>query len=637
MTGPLRIIWNLSEGHRLRYLGAIAALVVASCFLYLAPLVAQAAIDGVIAPGNSTSAEPSAFVRFTLRIMGGAEFIAANLWWPGLLMLLITLCAGVFTYFRGRWSAIACESITARLRGRMYDHIQRLPCRTLDNSETGDLVQRCTSDVETVRVFLSNQVVEIGRALIMLLVPIPLMLAIDWRMTVASLVLVPAIVLFAVVFFVKIKSAFKRAEEAESALTTTIQENLTGIRVVRAFARQEFECAKFDARNGKYCDLDYRLYILLAWYWSISDLMCMIQKAIVVGAGAFWILDGSLPVGAYFYFLTAVAMFIWPVRMMGRIITDLGKAVVAMGRLREILAKPEEGAAIEPTSPLPSSEGSGVGRARILPALRGSITCDRVSFAHRENSPVLHEVSFEIKPGSTFAILGPSGCGKSTIVNLLLRFYDHDSGRILLDGIDLHELDRRFVRAQTATVMQEPFLYSKTVKENVTLGRGAAHDEEIFDATRLACVHDSILEFEKGYGTLVGERGVTLSGGQRQRVALARALVQRPSILILDDALSAVDTETESLILEALKSRRGKQTTILIAHRLSTLMHADRIIVLERGRIVQRGSHISLLEEEGLYRRLWTIQTSVEADVEAEAGETRAVASREPAVAGGAP
>ncbi len=594
-------IWVLLEGERLRYTMAIVTLAIASLFLYLAPLVPQAVIDGVLDPRED---EATAIEGFIVDGLGGAGFVADNLWWPALVVLGLTAIAGAFTYLRGRLSALASETIARRIRDRVYNHFQHLPCRYFDSAQTGDLIQRATSDVETLRTFLSSQVVEVGRAIIMLLMPIPLMLAIDVRMTVASLVLIPLIVGFSLVYFTRVRAAFKHADEAEGRLTATVQENLTGIRVVRAFARQAFEREKFEERNREHRDLDYRLFMLAARFWSISDFICFTQKAIVVGAGAVWLARGELEVGAYFFFLTATAMFIWPVRMMGRILTELGKATVALGRLMEILDEPEESVPAANAAPA---------------ALGGRVAFEGVSFSHgdvpeRGGPPVLDDVSFTVEPGQTLALLGPSGCGKSTIVNLLLRLYDYEEGSIRLDDVELRDLGRQFVRGQMAVVMQEPFLYSKSLRQNITIGRPGAAEDEMLEATSIACVHESILEFELGYDTLVGERGVTLSGGQRQRVALARALLQRPSILVLDDALSAVDADTESMILQALSQRRGRSTTIVIAHRLSTLMHADRILVLDHGRIVQSGTHDTLLAEEGLYRRLWVIQTRLGAD-----------------------
>ncbi len=593
-------LWTLMRGHRLRYAAAIAALVAASCFLYLAPLIPQIVMDGVIS--DDAESAPG-FVLWSVNLLGGREYLAANLWLCAVLIAILTALAGIFTYLRGRWSAEASEAIVISVRDRVYDHLQRLPCRYFDRAETGDLIQRCTSDVETLRNFLTNQVVEIGRAVIMLAVPLPLMIAIDWRMTIASVILLPIVVGFSLSYFLRVKSIFKEVEVAEGAMTTTIQENLTGIRVVRAFARQEHEMAKFHERSDAYRALDYRLYQLMARFWSISDFLCFAQRSLVVIFGAWLLAVGDLQAGAFYYFLTVVTMFVWPVRMMGRILTDLGKAVVALSRLEEILEETEESAPANPVSP---------------DSLRGDLAFDGVTFTHGGSSPVLNNVSFRVRPGETLGVLGASGSGKSTIVNLLLRLYDYEQGSIRIDDIELRDMERSFIRRHCAVVMQEPFLYSKTIRQNVTLGRPSATEEELTEATRLACIHDSIEAFDGGYDTIVGERGVTLSGGQRQRVALARALLQEPTFLILDDSLSAVDTETEGMILEALRQRSGRQTTVLIAHRLSTIMHADRIIVLDHGRIVEQGSHAELIGAGGLYARLWKVQQSTGEDTDTD-------------------
>jgi ATP-binding cassette subfamily B protein len=583
------------EGARGRYGAAIGALVVASCFLYLAPLIPQAIIDGVL----TEDAPPSRVVDVTLDALGGREFVRAHLWLPGLAIVSLTAAAGLFTYLRGRWSAQATERIVVRLRDRVYDHLQRLPCTYFDEAETGDLVQRCTSDVETVRTFLSNQVVEIGRALIMLFVPIPLMLAIDVRMTITALLLIPLITGFSVVFFLRVREAFKRADEAEGRMTTTIQENLTGIRVVRAFARQDHEQAKFAERNAEHRQLSNRLYRLMAVFWSISDLLTFGQSILVVGAGIYWMSRGQLAVGEFFYFFTAVGMFMYPLRQMGRIVTDLGKATVALGRLREILDVPVEAA---PTTPV------------ALARARGAVDFDAVTFAYGEGEPVLDDVSLHVPAKQTLAIVGASGAGKSTIVSLVLRLYDPPAGTVRLDGIDVRQLDLQTLRRHVGVVMQQPFLFSKSVGENVRLGRDDATMEEVIAATTTADIHAAIEAFDAGYDTRVGERGVTLSGGQRQRVALARALLEAPSVLVLDDALSAVDTRTETQILRALAQRRGRQTTILIAHRLSTVALADRVVVLDGGRIVQEGTHDELTRRPGPYARLWKIQSELDTD-----------------------
>ena len=601
MFDRLHTIWTLLEGQRLRYAGALLSLIVASMLLYAVPIVPQVVLDAVLTDDVREGSLPE---RVGLWALGGRAFLAENLWVAALAVIGLTTLAAIATYFRGRWVAIAAESVVCRLRDRLHNHLNQLPCRWYDQAETGDILQRCTSDVDTLRNFLAMQVIEIGRAIAMMIIPLPIMLLMDVRMTLASVVVLPLIIGSAVYFFGRVKSVFREKDEAEGRLTACVNENLTGIRVVRAFARQEFECDKFQERNDEHRRLDYRLYAILSWFWSASDELCFLQKALVFILGGYWVAVGTLEIGTYYFFIAAVSMYVWPVRMMGRLLAELGKAIVAVDRIHEILDSPVE----QVTGVLspPSVQHPGL------------IEFHDVDFAHGE-TPVVHNMNFRINAGSTLAIVGPSGSGKSTLINLLLRFYDTDAGTIVVDGVDIKSLDRQEHRRRMAVVMQDPFLYSRSIHDNIALSRRTASDEEVHVATRVACIHDSILEFEEGYETVVGERGLTLSGGQRQRVAIARALLQQPDILVLDDALSAVDTRTERFILEAMRDRHGRQTTIVIAHRLSTLTAADDIIVLDEGRIIQQGTHESLVTEEGMYRRLWDIQTTIESTEEGAA------------------
>jgi ATP-binding cassette subfamily B protein len=404
-----------------------------------------------------------------------------------------------------------------------------------------------------------------------------------------------------------------------------LQENLTGIRVVRAFARQDFECGKFAVANAHYRDTTIRLINLMAWYWSASDYTCHLQNALVLVLGGMWVMQGQADVGTLFAFVAYEGMLLWPIRQMGRLLTELGKTMISLGRLKEILSHPAEDGlpAIETQSVQAQRAadakiaGAQVAGAAAAPGLQGAISFRDLGFSYDGKQQVLHGVTFDALAGQTVAILGPSGSGKSTLMHLLLRLYEYEHGSIAIDGRELRSLDRSFVRSQMGVVLQEPFLYSKSLRDNIRLG-GPPSDDRVVEAASAAAIHESIMAFEKGYDTIVGERGVTLSGGQRQRVALARAILKKPAILILDDALSAVDTRTESTILSALRNRRGRLTTLVIAHRLSTLMQADRIIVLDHGKVVQSGTHEALLAQEGLYRRLWRIQSTLEEDLREE-------------------
>jgi ATP-binding cassette subfamily B protein len=501
------------------------------------------------------------------------------------------------------------ERIALRLRERLYDHLQHVPAGYHDTAQTGDLVQRCTSDVDTLRTFYAQQVGDIARAVLLIVTVVPILAWMDARMAVVSMAVLPVIFAFAVVFFGRARRSFKAMDEAEGAMTTVLQENLTGIRVVRAFARQAFEIDRFERRNRAHRDLNMRLFAVMAWYWSSSDFLCFVQGALVLLVGAWRVSRGTMSPGTMVAFLSYAMMFIWPVRQMGRVLTELGKAMVSLGRVQEILDVARESS--------PSERATPSAPATLPARVRGEIALRNVHFAHG-GKPVLCDVTLAIPAGSTLALLGPSGSGKSTIVHLLLRLYDYDRGSITLDGVEIRDLDRQAVRSQFGVVMQEPFLYSRSLRENIKLARPTADDQEMVESAAIAAVHESIDSFDKKYDTLIGERGVTLSGGQRQRVAIARAILKDAPVLVLDDALSAVDTHTEAMILDALKRRRGRHTTILIAHRLSTLMHADQIAVVEHGRVTQLGTHDQLVAADGLYRRLWQIQGALEQDLETE-------------------
>ena len=616
MISQLKAIWGLMKGQRLRYGVALFSLLLATAAQYLVPLVGAATIDHAI--NHQDPGQASSLVRALLASVGGAESLRAHLWLAPVLMVVLTALGGIGSYLKGRYTSLASDGIARKLKDDLYDHLNHLPARHLDRVDTGDLVQRCSSDVETVRQFLAVQVMEIGHSVILAATALPLLLLLSPPMTALAFALVPPLVIYGYVYFKKVKHVFKSVDEAEGALTSVIQENLTGIRVVRAFARQDYERAKFAAPNARFRDRHMYMLRLMSWYWSISDLVSFSQIGLVLLVGAHWVGQGTLTVGVLFAFLAYLGIMLWPVRQMGRILTDLGKTSVAITRIQEILTVKREPDA---------APGSA---AWNHPPLRGALAVRNLHFAHAgqktavgaenvaEPGGALNGLSFDVAPGETLAVLGPSGAGKSTLMHLLLRLYDYDRGSITIDGVELSTLPRKWVRSQIGTVMQEPFLFSKTLRENIRLGSGAAQDREIEEAARAACIDETIRTFEQGYETLIGERGITLSGGQRQRVAIARAILRNPPLLILDDALSAVDGETETLILDALRRRRGRSTTLVIAHRLSTLVHADRVIVMDKGKIIQMGTHAELARAEGLYRRLWQIQTNVEAEFQRE-------------------
>ena len=617
LSGP-KLVWNLIKGFRRMYLWAALALFVSTAFQFIIPLIGSATIDYVLTAEDTTAASDSTrdttstsqgesvLLRFVMDLIGGADLVADNLWIPLLAMVAFAALGGLFNYYQKLAAAKASDGICKRLKDQLYNHIQRLSNRYLDHdAQTGDLVQRCTSDVETTRIFLAAHVVEIGRSIILVVTVLPIMLSMHVGLTIASLGLLPIIILYSYLYIKKVKHLFKEVDEAEGRLTSLVQENITGIRVVRAFGRHDFEIEKFEKPNREYRDTSLKLINIMAWFWSVSDIISLLQIGIALIASAYLAIQGSVSIGTIFAFLALINMVLWPVRMIGRILTDFGKTSVALQRINEILTQPFETEEDEITCK-PSD------------ASLGRIEFAKVNFSHSAEAPTLQDISLSVSPGETLAIIGPSGSGKTTLMHLLLRFYDCDSGTIKLDENDIKNLDRTYLRAQFGVVLQEPFLYSRSIRNNIRFGVAEANQNEIEEAARMACIHDTIQNFNDGYETEIGEKGITLSGGQRQRVAISRALLRNPPVLLLDDALSAVDNETESSIIKALQSRRGKATTIVIAHRLSTLAHADKIVVLEGGRITQMGNHESLKNEDGLYSRLWKIQTQLEANLATE-------------------
>ena len=582
-------LWRLTAGQRLRYAAAIAAIACSNACMLGAPVVVGHALDVIKERDLAFAIAPLAWCAPTF---GGADRIVGYLGVSAIAALLVTAIGALFMYLRGRWAAVASESLARRVRDTLFLRLHNLPAAFFDDADTGDLVQRCSSDVETVRLFLSSQVVEIGRAALLLAVMAPVLFVRDVQLAVVGVCLMPFLAVGAFLFFSRVRRRFQMADEAEGALTTVLQENLTGIRVVRAFARQEHEIERFGNRNLAYRDKLYDVNRLEAAYWGMSDLFCLSQIGLVLIVGSVFLAQGGITVGELFVFVSLVSQVVWPVRRLGEVLTDSGKAVVALGRINHILQAEEES-----REPAPA-----IARAT------GDIAFEEVRAGYKPDRAAVVDFSVRIPAGQTVGIVGPPGSGKSTLVRLLLRLYPIHRGRILVDGMDVREVDRRWLRDQTGVVMQDPFLYSRTIADNLRVARPDAPDEAIAAAASEAGIAEAIRGFPSGYQTRVGERGVTLSGGQRQRLALARALLKNPPILILDDSLSAVDSMTESRILEALARRRGRHTTLVIAHRLSSVRHADRILVLERGRLVQDGVHEELAAAPGPYRRLCRIQ-----------------------------
>ena len=536
------------------------------------------------------------------------ETPAVSLWLIVAGFLVLAALQAFFPFNSRRLAAQSAEGIALRIRNSMYDHIQRLPFRYHDQTQTGDLLQRATSDVETVRRFFADQAIEAGRIVTLFVVNLAAIAYLDARLALLSIIILPLVLIISLIFFKRIEKSYSAYQAQEAILSTRLQENLTGVRVVKAFARQEFEKSKFDDVNREKFRRGRSLLLMHALFWPITDILCGAQMLLGYGVAATMAINGTITVGTYTAYAGLVAWIIWPLRNLGRLIVQMSESFVSIGRIADVLREERE--------PMSAGSVQPIGRPK------GHLRFENVEFVYPGDSskPVLHEISFEVQPGQSVGLLGATGAGKTSLVNLLPRFYDYSGGHIWLDGAELSDYPRDYLRQQIGTVEQEPFLFSTSVRDNITYGVNRhVEQDEVEDAARAAAVHDVILsKLPDGYKTMVGERGVTISGGQKQRVAIARTLLKDPAILILDDSTSSVDTETEAEIRQALRRLMHGRTTFIIAHRIQSVMNADLILVLDHGRIIQRGTHDELVAQPGAYRRIYDAQTRIEQELEEE-------------------
>ena len=596
------LILDFLRGSRRYFLISIFSALCVTGLDMLSPQLIRATVDCIL--GDNELKLPG-FLMDLIEQIGGVDYLRGHLWLIGGLIVLLALLSVSFRYLFMLFNARGAESLVETMRNRLFSHIQHLPFSWHMLNQTGDIIQRCTSDVDMVKNFVSEQLTSVFRIIILIILSLFFMFSMNPRLTLVALASIPIIVAYSAYFHSKIGSQFMKCDENEGILSTIAQENLTGVRVVRAFGREKYEKDRFEKQNNIYTNMWIKLCGFMALFWGAGDLISGLQVMLIVILGSVFCVRGSMTAGEFIAFISYNAMLIWPVRSLGRMISEMSKAGVSIERIRYIMNSPAE-------QDKPESDMAEGG----TPDMHGDIEFQNVSFSYGD-TPILSDISFRIPQGTTFGILGGTGSGKSTLMHLLNRLYDlpKGNGRITIGGVDIADMKGSWVRSHIGMVLQESFLFSRTIAENIGITRRDMSLSDIRWAASIACVDEAISEFSKGYDTIVGERGVTLSGGQKQRTAIARMLTQRAPIMVFDDSLSAVDSETDAKIRQALKKNLGDSTVILISHRVTTLMQAERILVLDRGRVAELGSHEELMKKDGIYRRIYDMQMTLPEEV----------------------
>ncbi len=551
------------------------------------------AVFCVFAAGAATLAMPQ-IIRWAIDYGIDETGDEKYLFIAGVAIIVAAIFRGAFAYgqtYLGEWLS---QRIAYDIRNKIYDRLQRLSYAYHDQQQTGQLMSRATQDVEAVRWFISMGVLRGLYIVVLLVAVLVLMVTSNWKLTLVVWAFLPFIAWRSTVMALTLRPIWTRIQEGLARLTTVLQESLTGARVVKAFGREEYEGKKFGHEAESLFQDSFESSRVQAINGPAMSGLWLAATAVTLWVGAREIINGNLETGELAAFLLYLGLLQMPVRSLGWIIMITSRAQSAGQRIFEIIdaesAVKEKPNAVE------------------LAHVEGHVRFESVSFSYDAISPVLDEIDLDAKPGQVIALMGPTGSGKTTVVNLMPRFYDATGGRITIDGTDIRDVTLASLRRAISTVQQDVFLFSATIRDNISYGAVDATDEQIEEAAKAAHIHDFIAGLQDGYDTWVGERGITLSGGQKQRVAIARTLLMDPKILILDDSTSSVDTQTEYLIQQTLSNLMKNRTTFVIAQRLRTVKMADQILVLQDGRIVERGRHSELLRKNGVYRQIYDLE-----------------------------
>jgi len=581
--------YSFTKGLRHNFVLALLTMAISVFAGYMTPQIIRVTVDSVI---NDSPFNLPSFLATQIENMGGRDFLRQNLILCALASLLFAVLAGISTYLSRMNMAKGCEGTVTKIRNTLFSHIQRLPYAWHNKNQTGDIIQRCTQDVDLIHNFINDQMMELVRVVFLIVVSLVLMFSMNAKLALIAFIFIPIVVGYSMIFFVIVGDRFRIADEAEGKLTAMVQENLTGVRVVRAFGRERFEKDKFNKQNDLFSDLWVRLGHVMGVNWGIGDLLSGIQVLTIIAAGIVFVVDGAITEGEYLAFVAYNSMLVWPTRSLGRLLSELSKTGISSKRIFEILdAEPEKDA-----------------ETPVTPPMDRDIVFKHVNFSYGTSGEVLHDIDLKIPAGTTVAIVGETGAGKSTLVNLACRFFEPTEGRILIDGKDYRERSMLWLHSSIGYVLQTPHLFSGSVRDNIRYGRLDATDEEIEAAAKLVSAHDAIMHMENGYDSDVGEGGDQLSTGEKQLISFARAVLADPRIFVLDEATASIDTKTEELIQHAISTLLENRTSFLIAHRLSTIRHADLILVVRAGKIIEQGTHEELLQNKGYYADLYNKQ-----------------------------